>query len=59
MLIGARGFFRGIEATIWRHSVWNGAYFGMITTLKNSMPEAKVWREIFTDAIDRSASDIE
>ncbi len=27
---GFPGFFKGMEATIWRHAVWNGGYFGVI-----------------------------
>ncbi len=23
-------FFKGLEATIWRHAIWNGGYFGVI-----------------------------
>jgi solute carrier family 25 2-oxodicarboxylate transporter 21 len=27
---GAYGFLRGMEATVWRHALWNGGYFGVI-----------------------------
>ena len=27
---GFGGFLKGMEATIWRHAVWNGGYFGVI-----------------------------
>ena len=29
-LEGIGGFFKGMEATIWRHALWNGGYFGVI-----------------------------
>lgn len=27
---GVAGFMKGAEATVWRHAVWNGGYFGVI-----------------------------
>jgi len=27
---GPLAFFKGLEATLWRHGVWNGGYFGVI-----------------------------
>lgn len=33
--------FNGLEATMWRHAVWNGAYFGLIFTVKDLMPKPK------------------
>jgi solute carrier family 25 2-oxodicarboxylate transporter 21 len=27
---GFGGFMKGMEATIWRHALWNGGYFGVI-----------------------------
>ncbi|KNC97496.1 uncharacterized protein SPPG_07411 [Spizellomyces punctatus DAOM BR117] len=36
---GIRGFFKGMEATIWRHAVWNGGYFGVITGVRQALPE--------------------
>jgi solute carrier family 25 2-oxodicarboxylate transporter 21 len=34
--------FKGLEATMWRHAIWNGAYFGLIFKVKELMPKAKV-----------------
>lgn len=38
---GFKGFFRGIEATIWRHGAWNGGYFGCISYVKDALPKPK------------------
>lgn len=27
---GIGGFLKGMEATVWRHALWNGGYFGVI-----------------------------
>ncbi len=39
---GFFGFFKGLEATLWRHATWNGGYFGMIHGVRAALPEAKV-----------------
>jgi solute carrier family 25 (mitochondrial 2-oxodicarboxylate transporter), member 21 len=39
---GFVAFFKGIEATLWRHAAWNGAYFGMIHKIRATLPEASV-----------------
>ncbi|KAJ3397383.1 hypothetical protein HDU92_008374 [Lobulomyces angularis] len=36
---GILGFFKGFEATVWRHAVWNGGYFGCIKTVRAILPE--------------------
>ena len=36
---GIGGFFKGMEATIWRHAVWNGGYFGVIQGVRAAIPE--------------------
>lgn len=41
-LEGPLGFFRGLEATLWRHAAWNGAYFGVIQAIRSQLPVAKV-----------------
>ncbi|KAI8826884.1 mitochondrial carrier domain-containing protein [Fimicolochytrium jonesii] len=38
---GFRAFFRGLEATMWRHAVWNGGYFGVISTVRDIVPVAE------------------
>ncbi|GAN06623.1 mitochondrial 2-oxodicarboxylate carrier protein [Mucor ambiguus] len=38
---GALALFNGLEATMWRHAVWNGAYFGLIFTVKDNLPKSK------------------
>ncbi|EGG14146.1 mitochondrial substrate carrier family protein [Cavenderia fasciculata] len=35
---GLGGFFKGLESTLWRHALWNSAYFGFIHTLKAALP---------------------
>lgn len=38
---GVLAMFNGLEATMWRHAVWNGAYFGLIFKVKDMMPKSK------------------
>ncbi|KAI7904444.1 mitochondrial carrier domain-containing protein [Cokeromyces recurvatus] len=38
---GPLALFNGLEATMWRHAVWNGAYFGLIFTVKDALPKSK------------------
>lgn len=38
---GPMALFQGLEATLWRHGVWNGGYFGLIFTLRANLPEAE------------------
>ncbi|CEG70426.1 Putative Mitochondrial inner membrane transporter [Rhizopus microsporus] len=38
---GTLALFNGLEATMWRHAVWNGAYFGLIFKVKDLMPKPK------------------
>jgi solute carrier family 25 2-oxodicarboxylate transporter 21 len=33
-----RSIFRGLEATVWRHGLWNGAYFSVIHSFRSLMP---------------------
>uniref|UniRef100_A0A6B2LBQ3 Uncharacterized protein n=1 Tax=Arcella intermedia TaxID=1963864 RepID=A0A6B2LBQ3_9EUKA len=35
---GPLTFFRGLEATMWRHAAWNGGYFGVIHGVKKALP---------------------
>ncbi|KAJ1947771.1 hypothetical protein GGF37_000148 [Kickxella alabastrina] len=37
---GLRAFANGLEATIWRHALWNGGYFGSIFAIREVMPKA-------------------
>jgi solute carrier family 25 (mitochondrial 2-oxodicarboxylate transporter), member 21 len=37
---GAYGLGRGIEATVWRHGVWNAGYFGIISFVRGALPKA-------------------
>ncbi|KAJ2719555.1 hypothetical protein GGI07_005142 [Coemansia sp. Benny D115] len=37
---GLRAFANGLEATVWRHALWNGGYFGSIFAIKENMPRA-------------------
>ncbi|KAJ1990284.1 hypothetical protein GGI25_004468 [Coemansia spiralis] len=38
---GLKAFANGLEATIWRHALWNGGYFGSIFGIKKIMPKAE------------------
>ncbi|KAJ2608575.1 hypothetical protein H4S08_004401 [Coemansia sp. RSA 1365] len=38
---GLKAFANGLEATIWRHALWNGGYFGSIFGIKKLMPKAE------------------
>jgi solute carrier family 25 2-oxodicarboxylate transporter 21 len=37
---GVYGLGRGVEATIWRHGVWNAGYFGIISFVRDALPKA-------------------
>lgn len=36
---GPLAFFKGLEATIWRHAAWNGGYFGVIHGVRQALPQ--------------------
>lgn len=38
---GPLAFFKGLEATLWRHAVWNGGYFGVIHGVREAIPDAE------------------
>ncbi|KAK9766398.1 hypothetical protein K7432_004537 [Basidiobolus ranarum] len=38
---GPLAFFKGLEATIYRHAFWNGGYFGVIHGVRTALPEAE------------------
>ncbi|KAJ2403204.1 hypothetical protein GGI23_000133 [Coemansia sp. RSA 2559] len=38
---GLKAFANGLEATLWRHALWNGGYFGSIFGIKKLMPKAE------------------
>ncbi|KAF8950391.1 hypothetical protein BGZ46_004568, partial [Entomortierella lignicola] len=38
---GPLALYNGLEATVWRHAMWNGGYFGCIQGVKNAIPEAE------------------
>ncbi len=38
---GPLAFFKGLEATIWRHAAWNGGYFGVIFGVRAALPTAE------------------
>ncbi len=37
---GPLAFFKGLEATLWRHALWNGGYFGVIHGVRDSIPDS-------------------
>lgn len=38
---GPSAFFKGLEATVWRHAAWNGGYFGVIHGVRETLPKAE------------------
>ncbi|KAJ1913252.1 hypothetical protein LPJ71_002561, partial [Coemansia sp. S17] len=38
---GIRAFANGLEATVWRHALWNGGYFGSIFAIRGMLPKAQ------------------
>ena len=38
---GPLALYNGLEATLWRHILWNGGYFGTIFQIRARMPEEK------------------
>ena len=36
---GVLAVYKGLEATIWRHVVWNAVYFGVIDSLRKALPQ--------------------
>ncbi|KAI7869032.1 mitochondrial carrier domain-containing protein [Spinellus fusiger] len=38
---GLLALYNGLEATVWRHAVWNGGYFGVIFGVRQILPQAK------------------
>lgn len=36
---GPKAFYNGLEATLWRHIVWNAGYFGVIFQVRSLLPE--------------------
>ncbi len=51
--VGFLAFFRGLEATIWRHAIWNGGYFGVIKyriMLLNNVLFCRTVKDVLPDA---------
>ncbi|KAG9295441.1 hypothetical protein G9A89_013470 [Geosiphon pyriformis] len=42
---GPFALFNGLEATIWRHATWNGGYFGVIHSVRKSLPKAETKKD--------------
>ncbi|EDO17164.1 hypothetical protein Kpol_1072p34 [Vanderwaltozyma polyspora DSM 70294] len=38
---GLFAMYNGLEATMWRHGVWNAGYFGVIFQVRNLLPKPK------------------
>ncbi|CCK72235.1 mitochondrial 2-oxodicarboxylate carrier KNAG_0J01540 [Huiozyma naganishii CBS 8797] len=38
---GVLGLYNGLEATVWRHALWNSGYFGIIFQVRKLLPAAK------------------
>ncbi|RGB30753.1 mitochondrial carrier domain-containing protein [Rhizophagus diaphanus] len=38
---GPLALYNGLEATVWRHATWNGGYFGVIFSIRRSLPKAE------------------
>lgn len=39
---GLLTFGKGLGATLWRHAMWNGGYFGIIHYLRSTIPKPEV-----------------
>lgn len=37
---GPLAFFKGLEATLWRHALWNGGFFGVIHKVREMLPQS-------------------
>lgn len=37
---GVLGLYNGLEATVWRHALWNSGYFGVIFQVRSMLPKA-------------------
>ena len=42
---GILGIYNGLEATIWRHALWNAGYFGIIFQIRKLLPMSKTPQE--------------
>ncbi|SAM02142.1 hypothetical protein [Absidia glauca] len=42
---GPLALYNGLEATMWRHAIWNGGYFGTIFMIKDKLPKAETKNE--------------
>lgn len=38
---GILSLYNGLEATLWRHIIWNAGYFGVIFQVRDLLPDAK------------------
>lgn len=38
---GVLSLYNGLEATLWRHVLWNAGYFGVISKVRSMLPQAK------------------
>jgi hypothetical protein len=45
---GPLAFFKGLEATLWRHATWNGGYFSVINVINGMLPKREVWCDLAT-----------
>ncbi|KAI9152567.1 hypothetical protein H9P43_009359 [Blastocladiella emersonii ATCC 22665] len=44
---GPLAFFKGLEATLWRHATWNGGYFSVINIINAQLPEQEsYWGQV-------------
>lgn len=49
---GILALYNGLEATLWRHIIWNAGYFGVIFQIRDLLPEAKDARQkTFNDLV--------
>ena len=52
---GALTLYQGLESTMWRHVVWNAAYFSCIFSVRSSLPKAEDKKhQILNDLISGS-----
>ncbi|GMM34958.1 mitochondrial 2-oxodicarboxylate carrier [Saccharomycopsis crataegensis] len=51
---GIKSLYTGLEATLWRHVMWNAAYFGSIHQIRSLMPKYEGTKKTIADLISGS-----
>jgi solute carrier family 25 2-oxodicarboxylate transporter 21 len=49
---GILAFYKGLEATLWRHATWNGGYFGVINFIQRKFPKTEDrWKKLLNNFV--------